>query len=155
MNQNSLAIYSFLMANDLEFSRVCHDEYHDRNQWKQLLKKIRTEVCYPQCMLYQEISGSRFLLMLTPENAPSEGPEGWTAVTESQRQELCSRLRCRELSPLALFFDTEHQFVVKADPELCKERLWWLSPCSEQSSVLMTPEAVLHQFLPKIGTEVL
>lgn len=156
MNQNSLAIYSFLMAKDLQFSRICHDPYQTHSGWKQVLKKVKTEASFPKCVPFQEEEGERFLLLLVPEGETPAPPKGWETISDANRELLGKLLRCQPdlLSPLGLFFEEAHRCVVQADSALCREHLWWLCPCSQQSSVLMTPETVLQQFLPEIGVKV-
>ena len=49
---------------------------------------------------------------------------------------------------MGLLFDQEHLCRIQADNTLRQSKLLCFSPCSDTSSVLMTPEAFFQQFLP-------
>ena len=68
MNPAALEIYSFLMAQNLEFSRICHPAYHTRAQWKQALKKSRTQAVCPVSVVCQEKESGKTVLFLAAES---------------------------------------------------------------------------------------
>lgn len=43
MNADALLLYSYLMRQDIPFTRFCHPAYRDRTQWIQSLKKSKLE----------------------------------------------------------------------------------------------------------------
>lgn len=153
MNPAALEIYSFLMAQNLEFSRICHPAYHTRAQWKQALKKSRTQAVCPVSVVCQEKESSKTVLFLAAESLEAQvcsPPTGLLPAGAAETAALCQRLRClpHTLSPLALLFDAPPYCGILVQPELYREKLWCLSPCSEESSVLIPPETLLRQFLP-------
>lgn len=40
MNADALLLYSYLMRQDIPFTRFCHPAYRDRTQWIQSLKNL-------------------------------------------------------------------------------------------------------------------
>ena len=40
MNADALLLYSYLMRQDIPFTRFCHPAYRDRTQWIQKSEKI-------------------------------------------------------------------------------------------------------------------
>ena len=63
MNADALLLYSYLMRQDIPFTRFCHPAYRDRTQWIQSLKKSKLEPVFPVCRVFVSTTGS-FLLML-------------------------------------------------------------------------------------------
>ena len=63
MNADALLLYSYLMRQDIPFTRFCHPAYRDRTQWIQSLKKSKLEPVFPVCRVFVSTTGG-FLLML-------------------------------------------------------------------------------------------
>ena len=47
MNADALLLYSYLMRQDIPFTRFCHPAYRDRTQWIQSLKKCPSGTTSP------------------------------------------------------------------------------------------------------------
>ncbi len=155
MNTYALLIYSFLMREEIQFIRYCHDAYSDYATWEAMLKKSKKDVAIPQVTAYVQESSEIFLLYLhITEKAPSFKKEGWEPLSAgSGHDRLIQLLRCQThtISPLGLYFDTKQQCRLYIDTKICQEKMLCLSPCSDCSSVLITPTALLEEFLPATG----
>ncbi|MFR0951066.1 MAG: hypothetical protein ACLSFT_11400 [Ruminococcus callidus] len=90
-----------------------------------------------------------FLLMLGTD-AETVSPPEYAPAEPAELQQICEILHCQPhtLSPMGLLFDQEHLCRMQADNTLRQSKLLCFSPCSDTSSVLMTPEAFFQQFLP-------
>ncbi|MFQ9855785.1 MAG: hypothetical protein ACLRYD_04295 [Ruminococcus callidus] len=91
-----------------------------------------------------------FLLMLGTDAETVSPPESYAPAEPAELQQICEILHCQPhtLSPMGLLFDQEHLCRMQADNTLRQSKLLCFSPCSDTSSVLMTPEAFFQQFLP-------
>ena len=64
----------------------------------------------------------------------------------------CTLLHClpHTLSPLGLLFDVQNQCPLYLHPDFQSVSHWWFSPCSDVSSVFLSQDVFLEQFLPQI-----
>lgn len=149
MNADALLLYSYLMRQDIPFTRFCHPAYRDRTQWIQSLKKSKLEPVFPVCRAFVNTTGG-FLLTLGTDAETVSPPESYAPAEPAELQQICEILHCQPhtLSPMGLLFDQEHLCRMQADNTLRQSKLLCFSPCSDTSSVLMTPEACFQQFLP-------
>lgn len=156
MNPAALQIYSFMMQKDIQFIRYCHPAYRNRMQWKQVMKKSKLETDFPAYAIFLKPDSKQQVLYLYKEDTPVPSPEGLLPVAEPKIKILCQALHCEPhtLSPLGVLFDQNKICCVAVDSKLRTAKTWCLSPCSDVSSVLITPDALLHQFLPAVAAEV-
>lgn len=155
MNPAALQIYSFMMQKDIQFIRYCHPAYQNRIQWKQVMKKSKLETDFPAYAIFLKQDNKQLILYLYKENTPFPLPEGLIPATDPEIKALCKALHCEPhtLSPLGVLFDRNKICHVVVDNKLCTAKTWCLSPCSDVSSVLITPDALLHQFLPATAAQ--
>ena len=76
MNADALLLYSYLMRQDIPFTRFCHPAYRDRTQWIQSLKKSKLEPVFPVCRVFVNTTGG-FLLMLGTDAETVSPPESY------------------------------------------------------------------------------
>lgn len=154
MNADALLLYSYLMRQDIPFTRFCHPAYRDRTQWIQSLKKSKLEPFFPMCRVFVNTTGD-FLLTLGTDAETVPPLESYVPAEPAELQQICEILHCQPhtLSPMGLLFDQEHLCRMQADNTLQQSKLLCFSPCSDTSSVLMTPEAFFQQFLPAFQRE--
>ena len=109
MNADALLLYSYLMRQDIPFTRFCHPAYRDRTQWIQSLKKSKLEPVFPVCRVFVSTTGG-FLLMLGTDAKTVSPPESYAPVEPAELQQICEILHCQPhtLSPMGLLFDQEH-----------------------------------------------
>lgn len=158
MNTAALQIYSFLMRNEIEFIRYYHPAYTDRFQWKAVMKKSRLETVIPVCRVFRQKHTGLYLLSMKTEDTgfPVEDVT-LVPATDVEIDAICSILHCQThtLSPLGFIFDQEHQCRLRIDKTLYHAKAWCLSPCSDESSALLSPDTFLHQFLPTLPADIL
>ena len=63
MNADALLLYSYLMRQDIPFTRFCHPAYRDRTQWIQSLKKSKLEPVFPVCRVYANTTAGSLLML--------------------------------------------------------------------------------------------
>lgn len=164
MNSMALQIYSFFMRNEIEFTRYYHPMYVNRTQWKSVLKKSKLEAVLPVYdVFYQKHTGLYFLSMCSEDIASPSGAvspsndNALVSATNEEMEEFCKITHCQmhTLSPLGLLFDHHHQCRLQIDSTLYDAKTWCLSPCSDESSVIISPDVFQHQFLPALSANVL
>ena len=106
MNADALLLYSYLMRQDIPFTRFCHPAYRDRTQWIQSLKKSKLEPVFPVCRVFVSTTGG-FLLMLGTDAETVSPPESYAPAEPAELQQICEILHCQPhtLSPMGLLFD--------------------------------------------------
>ena len=72
MNADALLLYSYLMRQDIPFTRFCHPAYRDRTQWIQSLKKSKLEPIFPVCRVFVNTTGG--FLAQTQKQFPRRNP---------------------------------------------------------------------------------
>ena len=93
MNADALLLYSYLMRQDIPFTRFCHPAYRDRTQWIQSLKKSKLEPVFPVCRVFVSTTGS-FLLMLGTDAETVSPPESYAPAEPAELQQICEILHC-------------------------------------------------------------
>ena len=94
MNADALLLYSYLMRQDIPFTRFCHPAYRDRTQWIQSLKKSKLEPVFPVCRVFVSTTGG-FLLMLGTDAKTVSPPESYAPAEPAELQQICEILHCQ------------------------------------------------------------
>ncbi len=150
MNSTALQIYSFLMREEIQFTRFCHPVYQNQVQWKQFFQKSKLDVFFPICTVFRKQHEKGFVLYLHDAQTSCPASSEYAAASEADMEQLCTILQCdrNTFSPLGILFDKVLLCEVQIDASLSMKKPWCFSPCSNASSVILLPDVFLHQFLP-------
>jgi len=164
MNAQALEIYSYLMREEIQFIRYCHTGYRDDLEWENIMKKSKQEVTIPCVAVYHRKKDDIFFLYLhCKEKQLPVTLDGWQLLqseksnAEAALKRVTHILQCdlHTISPLGLLFDRTKQCLFAIDSAIETEKMLCLSPCSNQSSVLIKPEILLKKFQPIVERKIL
>ena len=162
MNPIELKIYSFFMQKEIQFVRYYHQPYTNRTQWKSILKKAKRDVTLPEFHIFLQKNTGQYVFSMVSERDSAQSAKAalmndpnLAAATEVDFFAICKILHCQPhtISPLGLLFDENHICRISIDASLFQAPMLCLSPCSNESSIFLTPDAFLHQFLMQISPE--